>query len=168
MGVCVCGGRLTLPKQGLWLGPLFLCPCPAPPSAGTVVGPMAQAFQAQPRLPPALPSPSTLPLPLPWAGATAKLNSCQGRAASPAAAREARAQSPASSPPWAGEPLDPSSLIFQLEASVCRPAPLQVAQDRGKRMVEVSWPRPWGGVEEGEGCLGVREGSPDTRPPEPA
>ena len=41
---CVCGGRLPRPTQGQWLGPL--------PSTGTAVGHVAQAFQAQPRLPP--------------------------------------------------------------------------------------------------------------------
>lgn len=79
------------------------CPCRSkgsgwvPSLHGDSCGPRGPGFPGSAPPPPAPPS----ALPVPGVRATAKLNSCQGRAELPAAARAAGAQSPAGSPRWA-------------------------------------------------------------------
>lgn len=83
---CVSGG-LALLKQGLWLG----SPVPlSPPSPSLCWGSRGSCGSGSPGL--ARPRLSLPPPAIPWAGATAELSSCQGRAAAPPAAREAEAQ----------------------------------------------------------------------------
>ena len=95
------------------------CPCLRRGSGWVPSPPRGQLWATWPRLSRLSPASlrPALPLPLLGVGATAKLNSCQGRAELPATARAAGAQRPAGSPRWArGTPRSRLPARFQLGA----------------------------------------------------
>ena len=115
------------------------------PSTGTAVGHVAQAFQAQPRLPPPRPPP---PPPGGWSHSQSSTPARAGPSCQPLPGQLGHRGQPAllGGP---GEPLDPGSLLrFSWEPPVCWPAPLWAAQARGRAKDgggELARPRGGGG-----------------------
>ena len=165
-GCGVPGGNYPVEAKGWGLGPPLLCPCPGPPSAGAVVATWPRLSRLGPSFPLFLPPPSPLRGPEPppsSAPARAGLGTtrCQrGWGAEPASSLW---WAPAS---WAGEPLDPRSLLCRLEACLLA-CPTEGGPGQGKRMVEVSRPWPRAAGEERGGPHGAWEGSPTAWRPEP-